>query len=211
MKNSPITEKEWVLITRGLEAGINSIDNSSMGRLFDAVSFFLGLCHRSLYEGDAAIRLENAAYEYFISENSINENFINEKTIEYFSFEVNKGENCYQINVGPMLKELLQEKKVQDSAKGSTQESAHGSIQKSAWKFHCTIVKISIQMAILCRKETGVNQVALSGGVFQNKLLFELLEEGLKAEGFQVYSNEKAPVNDGGISLGQAYIGNFKV
>ena len=203
-KNSPITEKEWLLITRGLEAGINSIDNSSMGRLFDAVSFLLGLCHRSLYEGDAAIRLENAAYEYFQKE----------KTMEYYFFEVDKGENCYQINIGSMLKEILQEmkgqKQEQESAHESIRRSVQESVQKLAWKFHCTIVKISLQMAMLCRKETGVNQVALSGGVFQNKLLFELLDQELKAEGFQVYSNEKAPVNDGGISLGQAFIGNFK-
>ena len=97
------------------------------------------------------------------------------------------------------------EKVVQDAL-----DAREDKIKKLAWKFHCTVAKLSVHMAKICREETGVNQVALSGGVFQNKLLFELLEEELIAEKFEVYSNEKVPVNDGGISLGQLFIGNCR-
>ena len=55
------------------------------------------------------------------------------------------------------------------------------------------------------RKETGVSRIVLSGGVFQNLLLRELLVPPLIKEGFEVFLNEKAPPGDGGLSVGQAW------
>ena len=175
---------ELELLNKALEFGINAVESSSMGRVFDVVSFLLGLCKKSLYEGDAAIRLENEAYKYSLKG----------ARKEYFSFEIKKEQTAYVISLKKMLEEIIKEIKKDN-------------IERFAWKFHCTIVKICVDMAKLCREETGVNQIALSGGVFQNKLLFELLEEELVAERFLVFSNEKVPVNDGGISLGQTYLG----
>lgn len=205
-EDSSITEKQWELVTKALDLGINSIDNSSMGRLFDAVSFLLGLCTRSLYEGDAAIRLENMAKEY-LELPDFKKNGSMTNSPEHFSFEVRKCGSCYEINAEKIIKELLHELNVDTS---DSNNSRVDRIKKLSWKFHCTIAKLSLDMAILCREETGVNQIALSGGVFQNRLLFELLEKELIAEKFAVYSNEKVPVNDGGISLGQIFIGNCR-
>ncbi|HID34224.1 MAG TPA: hypothetical protein EYP25_06570, partial [Anaerolineae bacterium] len=56
------------------------------------------------------------------------------------------------------------------------------------------------------RDETGLNQVALSGGCFQNRILLEELAAGLRADGFQVFTHHQVPANDGGLSLGQAVI-----
>jgi hydrogenase maturation protein HypF len=53
---------------------------------------------------------------------------------------------------------------------------------------------------------TGIETVALSGGVFQNRLLLELLMALLRADGFHVYINRQVPPNDGGLSLGQAAV-----
>jgi len=61
-------------------------------------------------------------------------------------------------------------------------------------------------MAEAVRKETGLERAVLSGGVFQNRLLFALTNQGLINASFKVYSQEKVPANDGGISLGQAVV-----
>jgi hydrogenase maturation protein HypF len=75
-----------------------------------------------------------------------------------------------------------------------------------AAKFHNTIVEIAVQLSKKLRDSTGYEKIALSGGVFQNSLLLSKLYDRLHDEGFAVYINEKVPVNDGGISLGQAYL-----
>ena len=50
----------------------------------------------------------------------------------------------------------------------------------------------------------GIRKVALSGGVFQNRLLLRLVEEGLVKQGLITLHHHLIPPNDGGLSLGQA-------
>jgi hydrogenase maturation protein HypF len=76
-------------------------------------------------------------------------------------------------------------------------------------KFHHTIAGITAKMCRLIAKESKIKQVALSGGVFQNRLLLKLTIAALQKEGFDVLSHRLVPPNDGGISLGQAVIANF--
>jgi hydrogenase maturation protein HypF len=76
-------------------------------------------------------------------------------------------------------------------------------------KFHHTVAQIIAEMCRLIAKEAGINQVALSGGVFQNRLLLRLATAALQKEGFNVLTHHLVPCNDGGISLGQAVIANF--
>jgi hydrogenase maturation protein HypF len=64
-------------------------------------------------------------------------------------------------------------------------------------------------MCKLISRESGITQVALSGGVFQNRLFFMSTTAALQREGFEVFTHHLVPCNDGGISLGQAVIANF--
>jgi hydrogenase maturation protein HypF len=66
-------------------------------------------------------------------------------------------------------------------------------------------------MCRLIADETGVTEVALTGGVFQNRLLLTKAVKLLEGSGFQVFTHRQVPCNDGGISLGQAVIANFAV
>jgi hydrogenase maturation protein HypF len=66
---------------------------------------------------------------------------------------------------------------------------------------------MTAQVCKSIRDKKGINTVALSGGVFQNTVLLEQTMQRLKGNGFTVYINESVPPNDGGICLGQAYIG----
>ena len=70
--------------------------------------------------------------------------------------------------------------------------------------FHDTMAAITVEVAKRLREESGLDTVILSGGVFQNFYLLTRTVERLKEDGFAVFHNEKIPINDGGISLGQA-------
>jgi hydrogenase maturation protein HypF len=80
---------------------------------------------------------------------------------------------------------------------------------KISIKFHNTIAKMTNEMCQVIANEAGIEQVALSGGVFQNRLLLRKTINLLENNGFQVFTHKQVPCNDGGISLGQAVIANF--
>jgi hydrogenase maturation protein HypF len=80
---------------------------------------------------------------------------------------------------------------------------------KISVKFHNTVAQMINEMCHLIANEADINRVALSGGVFQNRLLSRKTVKLLEKSGFQVFTHRQVPTNDGGISLGQAVIANF--
>ena len=72
-----------------------------------------------------------------------------------------------------------------------------------AYFFHRELAYQIIDACVQIRQQSGCNKVALSGGVFQNRLLLELADHGLKDQGFEVLKHQLVPPNDGGIALGQ--------
>jgi hydrogenase maturation protein HypF len=80
------------------------------------------------------------------------------------------------------------------------------SIPQIAGRFHRSVAELLAMACARARSESGLEAVALSGGVFQNRMLLEYLVERLEELGFQVYLNRRVPPNDGGLSLGQAAI-----
>jgi hydrogenase maturation protein HypF len=75
-------------------------------------------------------------------------------------------------------------------------------------RFHQSVAALTLDVCRQLRERTGIVEVALSGGVWQNRILFESVRSGLEDEGFTVYFHKQTPTNDGGISLGQAVIAN---
>ncbi len=177
---------EIELIKRQLQTGLNSPLNSSMGRLFDAVSALIGIRGEIDYEGQAAVELEMAAYD------SIDK--VGDKGYPYSIIE-DDGVNIVQ------LKELFSAI-VEDLYQGVSKATVSA-------KFHNTVAHMIFDMCRLIAKNTGINQVALSGGVFQNRLLLRKVIPLLESAGFSVLTHKQVPCNDGGISLGQAVIANF--
>jgi len=173
-----LKSKGWETLEKAIKAGINTVKTSSAGRLFDAVSAILGVCMVNTYEGQAAAELEAIA---------------NNKQTRFYDYEITKDEMHvvdYRRTITSVVKDLEEGR----------------SISEIACAFHNTVAKSIIEMCIKIRKETNVNTVALSGGVFQNRLLLERAINLLKKEGFHVYINKAVPCNDGGISLGQAMV-----
>jgi hydrogenase maturation protein HypF len=79
-------------------------------------------------------------------------------------------------------------------------------VGKISAKFHNTIISLILDLSRQIRTETGLNKVVLSGGTFQNRYLLSLSENLLKDQGFEVFTHEKVPSNDGGLALGQLAI-----
>ncbi|MDI6828804.1 MAG: carbamoyltransferase HypF, partial [Armatimonadota bacterium] len=177
MPSFPHTESQVVKMQ--IEKKLNTPLTSSMGRLFDAVSALLGICTEVTYEGQAAIELEVAA----------------DSPGEPYEFELVIGEEgTIEIDVRPMFKQI-----VLDIKKGMP-----ASLMSS--RFHATIAQIVCEVCIRLRDKTKLNQIALSGGVFQNIMLLKLVIKKLEKQGFEVFRHKLVPPNDGGISLGQALV-----
>ena len=80
-----------------------------------------------------------------------------------------------------------------------------------ALEFHRKIADCILNQCQTIRADRQTHKVALSGGVFQNKILMEYTLKLLRNDGFDVYYNSAVPTNDGGISLGQNYIGMWRL
>ncbi|MEW5734747.1 MAG: carbamoyltransferase HypF [Thermodesulfobacteriota bacterium] len=165
-------------LCRMMARGLNAPPTSSMGRLFDAVAALVGLRGTCTYEGQAAMELEALA---------------GVQDAAPYGFLLEKGDGL-GISCGPLIEGVLR-----DLAAGVSA----GTI---AARFHETLVQTFTAVCRELGKKTGVWQVALSGGVFQNRRLLGGLFAALSREGFSVYANEQVPANDGGISLGQAWV-----
>jgi hydrogenase maturation protein HypF len=172
------------LVQAALKNKVNTFQSSSMGRLFDAVSAVLNIRKENTYEGECAIALENVAARAQ-----------NEGIAPYpLEFELNTVNSKIKINQIKMVKEVYQAAEKGEST---------GSL---ALGFHLAISRMLLRICRILRENGGEHRVALSGGVFSNLLLTQECLRLLKDDGFEVFLNSAVPCNDGGISLGQAWL-----
>ena len=182
--------------TRGItatmiERNINSPRTSSMGRLFDAAAAILGICGQATYEGEPAIELEAAAWRAFGRENaSSTDSQVGAST---------PADGSPILDPQPLFEALL------------SGIDAGAPTDRLAFGFHIAIARASAQVASkICARE-GIDTVALSGGVFMNRLLLRLLTRELKDAGLAVLVPHTVPVNDGCIAYGQAAIARARL
>lgn len=181
-----IEQKPLKLLNQMIEKGINTPLASSVGRLFDAVAAAIGICREECsYEGQAAIEMEATA----------NVNILNkdEETINY-PWKIEKLDRIYYIDPAPMWEGILQDLKQQISP------------SEIAAKFHISLAIVITEIVKQLTQEHKINQVALTGGVFQNRILLEQTTKHLQKLGIEVFTHSIVPANDGGLSLGQAVI-----
>jgi len=178
-----INPAELEIIKQQLKRKINSPMTSSAGRLFDAVSALVGVRGEIDYEAQAAIELEMLASDA-----------MNAKA---YPFVINSEEGIGVVGLRELLSALVRD--VKDKVPPP----------EISLKFHNTIAEITAEMCKSIAKESKIKRVALSGGVFQNRLLLRLTMAALQKEGFDVLTHRLVPPNDGGVSLGQAVIANF--
>ncbi|UCD66681.1 MAG: carbamoyltransferase HypF [Deltaproteobacteria bacterium] len=166
-----------------IDKSINSPLTSSCGRLFDSVAALLGLRYSSSFEGQAAAELEMLLEP-------------DDRDTASYPFEIIKSDSKpWLLPVKPIITGI-----VHDILENN--ESHH--ISK---RFHNTLASLFTRVCREIRDLKNINQIVLSGGVFQNLNLSRQLKTNLEALAFTVYSHEQVPTNDGGISLGQALAG----
>ncbi|MCF7823573.1 MAG: carbamoyltransferase HypF [Candidatus Marinimicrobia bacterium] len=173
--------RELSPIIEMIETNINSPLTSSCGRLFDAVASLSGGRQEIRYEAQAAIEFMQVAG------NDLGQDFTH--------FNLIQMNDQHIISVSHIIEELVKRIKKQSSLPVLSQ-----------W-FHHSLVKSFVDLTLLLREETKINKIVLSGGVFQNRLLFEGLEAALKKEKLEIYSHTQVPTNDGGLALGQVVVG----
>jgi hydrogenase maturation protein HypF len=179
-----VSPAELSVIKQQLKGKINSPLTSSTGRLFDAVSALLGVRGEIDYEAQAAIELEMLAADEVSASES-------------YPFVINDEEGTGVVVLRELWSALVRD--VKDKVPPP----------EISFKFHNTVADITAEMCKSIAKESKIKRVALSGGVFQNRLLLRLTMAALQKEGFDVLTHRLVPPNDGGISLGQAVIANF--
>ncbi len=164
------------LLRSQLESNLACVQTTSMGRLFDAVSSLVGCCQVATYEGQAAAQLEYLAMQA--------------RSERSYRFEVGGG----LIDQRPVLEAI-----VEDVGRGLDPREV-------AAAFHRGLASAVVGVASELRDRLGLGTVVLSGGVFQNALLTQWATRGLSEAGFRVLRAGLLPPNDGGLSLGQAWV-----
>lgn len=164
-----------------LRKGVNSPLTSSMGRLFDAVASIAGVRDEITYEAEAAIELESIAGR--------------DETGTYpFALSSADDGRPMEIDTAPLIKAVIE-----DVNSGVLSRAISG-------RFHNTLAALVVEVSEKLRTSSGLNEVVLTGGVFQNALLLALASERLEKAGFKVYTHGMVPSNDGAVSLGQAVV-----
>jgi hydrogenase maturation protein HypF len=170
--------KQIETIMAMIEKKLNSPETSSLGRLFDGIAALVGMRSKVVYEGQAAMELEMLADPFAKGD---------------YACSPPSGEKRI-IEIEAIIRGV-----VDDVEKGLSPGAV-------SMKFHRTLIRMFSAICSDLRDETGLNRVALSGGVFQNSILLSGMIESLEVMGFDVLSHTKVPANDGGIALGQAVV-----
>jgi hydrogenase maturation protein HypF len=182
MKNIGINELE--IIENQVARKFNAPLTSSMGRLFDAVAALTGVRGIIQYEAQAAIDLEMLAY-------------IAPAESDSYPFALEERDGMSVIKIRDLFTGIIKD------ISGKIPEAV------IAARFHNTVAGMILKTCREISAKTGIKQVALSGGVFQNRLLLGKSLALLESAGFAVYTHHQVPCNDGGISLGQVAVANY--
>lgn len=214
------------------ERGINTVQSTSAGRLFDAVSAILDIRKSSTFEGEASTSLQFAAEKWLDAQQ--------QKTFYQQQIDINRNMKVSQENSSDADQKIIADRNKSMNLKSSSDVAQKSVVEKNnsinqnikadlyylptlslvkelaerklagensnqlALHFHRRLAEMIVSACEKAREETGINTVALSGGVYQNKLLLDYSVTMLEERGFHVLRHHLLPPNDGGISLGQA-------
>lgn len=181
-----LAEKPLQTVQGMIDSGFNSPPTSSIGRLFDAVAVLAGLSREVTFEGQAAMELEAVVDESRLGRDP------------GYPFDLARdGRGLLRLDPAPMWAALLE-----DLADGANAALI-------ATRFHAGLAEATGSLVRELAHDLGRSRpgtVALSGGVFQNRIFSERLVSILEAESFEVLMHRRVPCNDGGLSLGQAAV-----
>jgi hydrogenase maturation protein HypF len=159
---------------------------SSMGWLFEAVAALIGVRNEITYEAQAAREMEVLSRPFLAAPRP-------------YPYSLDETETGSIIRLTALFEAIVKDVRAKKPV---------------GWigaRFHRTIADVALDICKRARRSTGLREVALSGGVWQNQILLNLVRDGLMQAGFVVYFHRQVPTNDGGVSLGQAVIANHLI
>lgn len=168
------------------QKGLNAVGSTSCGRLFDAVSAILGIRHASTFEGEASTALMAAA-----------ERLADKPRSHDLPVNTTQTDTGIELDTGALAADIAKR-----YLSGEDKNML-------AYEFHMALADMIESACHMIRSQQGLATVALSGGVFQNRLLVMMTKDRLEAKGFKVLLHSLVPPNDGGIALGQAVYGKY--
>ncbi|MGI8534895.1 MAG: Sua5/YciO/YrdC/YwlC family protein [Mycobacteriales bacterium] len=177
-------ETERGVLTHQLDTGLGCVPTSSIGRLFDAVSSLVGVRQVVEYEAEAAIELESLART------------VDDPAPYQFAVEPAADGGPVIADAAPVIRAV-----VTDVRRGTSPHVV-------AARFHAGVAHLVVDLAELARQQTGLDVVALGGGVFQNVLLLATSVRLLEERRFTALRPRLLPPHDGGIALGQILVGS---
>ncbi|HYC55526.1 MAG TPA: carbamoyltransferase HypF [Candidatus Binatia bacterium] len=160
-----------------IRTGMHSPVTSSVGRLFDAAAALLRVRREVTYEGQAAMELE------WLAAAADDE--------AAFPFGISGDDGAIVVDTRPLFRAMMQ---------GVSNDIPKAQLAR---RFHTTLADVIASVVARLRHQTGIEDVVLTGGVFQNVLLLEMAERRLEMTGVRVHTHRRVPANDGGLSLGQ--------
>ncbi|MFA6002234.1 MAG: carbamoyltransferase HypF [Thermoleophilia bacterium] len=184
-----IPERKRGLLQRQLQARLNCPMTSSCGRLFDAVGALVLRRLNVSYEAQAAIELEALAWR----------SDIQTPGLEPYRFMLDSDVEPWILSPAMVVNDVIC-----DIERGTVPALI-------ALRFHLGLSEAIVQTSVSIAEKYGLDKVALSGGVFQNRMLLRLTRDALSLAGMEVLSHRHVPPNDGGIALGQAAMALFKI
>lgn len=190
-----VDPKQVRLIGEMIQKNINCPITTSCGRLFDAAAGLLGVRKIMSYEGQAAMELESLAWR---ASKKYNLKEIADWTTACKNYQPLLEQTAPSVIATQLIITCLIE--------GITQGFPADQL---ALQFHLQLIGAVTDYVEQIRHKTGLKDIVLSGGSMQNRMLLEGLTRELNKKGFSVYTGSEVPINDGGISLGQAVIGGF--
>lgn len=180
------TEPGVAAVKEMVRRGVHCPLTSSCGRLFDAVAALLGLCARTTYEGQAAVRLEAAQV-------------VGADVVTPYAVPLQENGELLELDSRALFLAVFEDVR-QGEAAGI-----------AAARFHAGLATALADMAEKAARRTGIRVVGLSGGVLQNATIAVLLPRALRRRGLAPLMHRVLPANDGGLSLGQAVWGREKL
>lgn len=171
-------DHERQVLAAMIERGTRSPWSSSTGRLFDGAAALLGVCLQNTYEAQAGQTLESLAQGAGAVE------------VNVASRIETNGDGLCELDLAALTRWLVE---------GVQRGTAAALLARG---FHIGLASGLVQLVEAC----GVRRVGLTGGVFCNALLSDLVERELARRGYEVMTHQRVPANDGGIALGQAAV-----
>lgn len=176
-----VSNEKVEIAKQAFNSGNNITKTSSLGRLFDAVAFILGLCSENKTEAQAAIALENTAAK------------ADKKQILPYNI-CNNSNGLMELDFKPMIMGIIDMKKTDN-------------IANISMAFHLTVAKMICDAVVSQAQKNNIKSAALSGGCFLNRILSDEINRQLGQGGLKVYKNNKLSTGDECIALGQVFYG----